>query len=276
MEQMVLELITFLQAWGLWKDVMILADGRAFSYSESKEDVCLCLPHVQVSACVHPEDYTSGITDERDCDGNLIWRSYSNPEHILDIVFEGQLYTLLNYGVYEGIRRADISPGAWDYIFAHTDILEDEMYERYGCSDASELLELILEDKFDNPDYTVWDPLVFDTWEEYQRFENGEAYPDGDEELIPNYQRYGTYAEYLKDMELSEQLTVEDVIPIWEEMVVAAKQEFIKGNGVDDTISFQWEAGPVNHIRSEFDQIFDRYGLWYDLGFAWTLTCYRK
>ena len=30
MEKMVIELITFLQKWGLWQDVTILADGKVY------------------------------------------------------------------------------------------------------------------------------------------------------------------------------------------------------------------------------------------------------
>ena len=276
MEKMVIELINFLQKWGLWQDVTILADGKAYFPACNNEDVYCGLPNVKITVCENPEDYTSGITEERDCLGNpnLVWKNFSNPEHILDMVYEGPLYMLLTHDTYE-TRKSEISEEAWEYIFDHTDILNDYLYEKYECQCASDFLEKILEDKFDNPDYTVWDPLVFDTWEEYQEFVNGEAYETGEENLTPTYQRYGTYEEYMADMEISESLSVEDIRPVWEQIVSDTKTEFIRKCVLEETgiISIPEIAG---HIKTEFDNIFDRYGLWYDFGFSWSLTCYRK
>jgi len=276
MEKMVIELINFLQKWGLWQDITILADGKAYFPAYNNEDVYCDLPNVKITVCENPEGYTTGITDETDCYGNChpVWRSFSNPEHILDMVYEGPLYMLLTHDTYE-TRKSEISEEAWEYIFDHTDILDDYLYEKYECQCASDFLEKILEGKFDNPDYIVWDPLVFDTWEEYQEFVNGEAYETGEENLTPTYQRYGIYEEYMADMGISESLSVEDIEPIWEQMVLDAKTEFIRECAADesDIISIPEIAG---HIKTEFDKIFDRYGLWYDFGFSWSLTCYKK
>ncbi len=271
---LVTDLIIFLQKWGLWRDTTILANGSRYSYSSDKTSRYDVFNYVEYEENVKPEDYTSGITEERDCNGNPVWRSYSNPEHILDMVYEGPLYMLLVHDTYE-TRKAEISKEAWDYIFHQSDILDDLLYEKYECNDASDLLVQIQEDKFDNPDYTIWDPLVFDTWEEYQDFVNGEAYEDGDKKLSPAYQRYGTYEEYLADMEIAESLSVEDVEPIWDQMVSDAKAEYIRECDLDEEgiISISEIAG---NIKSEFDKIFDHYGLWYDFGFSWSLTCYKK
>ena len=278
MEKMVIELIRFLQKWGLWQDVTILADGKAyFPGCNNKGDLYCGLPNIKITVCENPEDYTTGITDETDCYGNChpVWKNFSNPEHILDMVYEGPLYMVLRHDTYEGVKKSDISPDAWDYIFAHTGILEDYMYEKYELASPEEFLAQILEDRFDNPDYTAWDPLVFDTWEEYQDFVNGEAYENGEEKLTPAYQRYGTYEEYLADMEISESLSMEDVKPVWEQMVADAKTEFIRECALDETgiISIPEITG---YLQSEFANIFNNYGLWYDFGFSWSLTCYRK
>ncbi|MCR5323082.1 MAG: hypothetical protein K6E85_07425 [Lachnospiraceae bacterium] len=274
MQEMVSDLIRFLQKWGLWSDTTILANGNRYSYSSDRTCGYGVFHYVEYEENVKPEDYTSGITQQRDSDGKLVWRSFSNPEHILDMVYEGPLCMLLSYDTYE-TKKSEISEEAWEYIFDHTDILDEYLYEKYECYDASDLLAQILEDKFDNPDYTAWDPLVFDTWEEYLEFVNGEAYETGEEELTPTYQRYGTYAEYLADMEMSENLSIEDIEPVWEKMVSDAKKEYISECASNETkiISIPGIAG---HIRSEFDKIFDRYGLWYDFGFSWSLTCYKK
>jgi hypothetical protein len=255
---LVSDLIGFLQKWGLWHDTTVLANGNRYSYSAERSSVYGDLNYTEFEQNVNPEDYTR----------------FSNPEHILDMVYEGPLYMLLSYGTYE-TRKSEISEEAWDYIFDHSDLLEDYLYEKYECNDVSDLLVKILEDKFDNSDYTAWDPLVFDTWEEYQEFVNGEAYETGEEELTPTYQRYGTYDEYLTDMEISESLSIEDIEPIWEKMVSDAKTEYIRGCASDEAgiISVPEIAG---YVKSAFDKIFDRYGLWYDFGFSWSLTCYKK
>ena len=270
---LVSDLISFLQKWGLWHDTTVLTNGNRYSYSAEKTSIYGALNYVELEEDVNPEDYTRGVTEERDSLGNPVWKSFSNPEHILDMVYEGPLYMLLSYGTYE-TRKSEISEEAWDYIFDHSDILDEFLYEKYECNDASDLLTKILEDKLDNPDYTAWDPLVFDTWEEYQEFVNGEVYETGEENLTPAYQRYGTYEEYLTDIEISESLSVEDITPVWEQMVLDAKKEFIT-ESLNETgiISIPEIAGD---IITEFDNIFDRYGLWYDFGFSWSLTCYRK
>ena len=250
---LVSDLISFLQKWGLWRDTTVLANGNRYSYSAEKTSIYGGMNYVEFEESINPEDYTTGITDETDCYGNChpVWKSFANPEHILDMVYEGPLYMVLSHSTYEGVKKSDISLDAWDYIFAHTEILEDYMYEKYELASPEELLAQILEDKLDNPDYTVWDPLVFDTWEEYQEFVNGEAYETGEENLTPAYQRYGTYEEYLVDMEISESLSIEDLQPIWEQMISDAKKEFIRECAADESgiISIPGIAGYRNLIK---------------------------
>ena len=273
-QALVSDLICFLQKWGLWSDTTILANGNRYSYSSDRTCGYGVFHYVEFEENVKPEDYTSGITEERDCDGNPICRSYSNPEHILDMVYEGPLYMLLVHDTYE-TRRSEISEEAWEYIFRHSNILDYFIYEKYECNDASDLLTKMLEGKYDNPEYMVWDPLVFDTWEEYQEFVNGETYKTGEEEHTPTYQRYVTHDEYTADTEISEFLSIEDIEPVWEGMVSDAKTEYIKESASDEEgiISIPEIAG---YVKAEFDRIFDRYGLWYDFGFPWSLTCYKK
>ena len=83
------------------------------------------------------------------------------------------------------------------------------------------------------------------------------------------------YEEYLDDMEISESLSVEDVEPIWKQMALGAKREFIRECALDETVIILIPE-IVGYIKTEFDKIFDRYGLWYDFGFSWSLTCYKK
>ena len=122
------------------------------------------------------------------------------------------------------------------------------------------------------------DPLVFDSWEEYQELVHGQSYRDEEEEnMIPGYQRYGTYEEYVNDMEYLENMKLEDLKPVWEKMVNDAKNKFKSG---EDGEMLSVEGSDFNEIsgliRNEFDRIFERYGLWYDFGFKWSLSCYRS
>ncbi len=275
-ENLVMELITFLKKWGLWQDTSIFARGNRYAYSANVGKTCMGLDYVQFTPNINPEGYTTGITDERDCNGNHIWKSFSNPEHILDMVFEGPLYRFLWEDTYE-VKKADLSSEAWEYIFNHTSFFDEYLYELYDLASVEELYEKIMEDKIDNPNYLAWDPLVFDSWEEYQEFVHGQSYRDEEEEnKIPNYQRYGTYEEYVNDMEDLENMKPEDLDPVWKKMVNDAKQGFMNGDG-GEMLSlcgrdFKELSG---FIRNEFDRIFEKYGLWYDFGFKWSLSCYR-
>ena len=132
-----------------------------------------------------------------------------------------------------------------------------------------------MEDIFENQEYSAWDPLVFDTWEEYQEFTNGEAYPDGEEKKLPNYLRYETYGDYLKVLEKVEKLSVKDVEPLWKAMVNKAKKEFVAYCGPDGNLKISIP-GIAGHVYSEFMNIFSRYGLWFEFEFDWSLSCYRE
>jgi hypothetical protein len=66
------------------------------------------------------------------------------------MIYEGPLYTLLRYGDYE-VRKSDISPEAWEYIFTKTGILDDYIYEKFEIVDANDLLDHIIFEKWNNP-----------------------------------------------------------------------------------------------------------------------------
>lgn len=176
---------------------------------------------------------------------------------------------LLRHDEYE-VKKSDISEEAWEYIFKHTDILSDKVMDWYDCMDVTDLLDQIVMDKFDNPEYSEWDPLVFDTWEEYQNLVGGE-----DACLSLNYQRFDTYAEYLGEVEAYEVISVEDVMPLWVKMVDDAKNT-IKKNCDYDRNEMLYLPEIAGQIQSEFTKLFESYGLWFDFGFSWSLTCYDK
>ena len=268
-EELVLEVIKFLQKWGLWVDVSIFAKGNRYSHTYKKDQSYKGMACVECAAGINPEDFTTGPTESGIDNDEVMWKSYSNIEHIFDMVYEGPLYMLLRHDEYE-VKKSDISEEAWEYIFKHTDILSDKVMDWYDCTDVTDLLDQIVMNKFDNPEYSAWDPLVFDTWEEYQNLVGCE-----DACLTPNYQRFDTYAEYLGEVEAYEVISVEDVMPLWEKMVSDAKN-IIRKNCDYDSNKMLYLPEIAGQIQSEFTKLFEHYGLWFDFGFSWSLTCYEK
>lgn len=262
LDELALEIINFLQKWGMWKDTIILTSGNMYSQVDEKKSTYSGIPFVNFERNVDPEEYTVGLCR----DGN--WRSLANAEHIFDMVFEGPLQMLLSYDEY-AVCKSDISEAAWEYIFSHTDVLSDYMRDRYDIVNEQELLNRIIENKFENPNFSAWDPLVFDSWEEYQDFCDGE-----EEELTPIYMRYDTYEDYLKDLESYMTISVEEILPQWEKLLETAKREFlIEHSDADKEIVSFPEI--VDYVKNEFAEIFSRYGLRFKIDFSWSLSCYR-
>lgn len=274
MDTLAMEVIRFLQEWGLWEGTSIFTNGNRFTFTGDHQKNYKGICNVDFSKDTDPGEYMIGLIGSANPEEGNIKKCLANPEHIFDMTYEGPLCMLLKYGEYE-VRKADIGEKAWDYIFEHTDILDEHLYAKYECLNAAGLHRLIMEDIFENQEYSAWDPLVFDTWEEYQEFTNGEAYPDGEEKKLPNYLRYETYGDYLKVLEKVEKLSVKDVEPLWKAMVNKAKKEFVAYCGPDGNLKISIP-GIAGHVYSEFRNIFSRYGLWFEFEFDWSLSCYRE
>lgn len=272
LEQMTKEIICFLQKWGLWQDVTILVNGKRYldDVSAPFHTVFPNLEHVRAETCEDVEEYTSGLISCGNWDGDrkTKWVSYANPEHIFDMIYEGPLSVLLYEREYETERSA-INDAAWEEIFQKTDLLDCYIANNYEICSPERLLALLASgescvlEEGDEPEVCEWDPLVFDTWEEYQEFMGWE-----DEKLPPRYQSFATYEAYQEF--LDREWTMDDVMPIWEKFLDKVKAEV----RTDGELLYCPEM--TGHIISEFDRIFERYGLWYDLGFSWSLSCYRK
>lgn len=65
-----------------------------------------------------------------------------------------------------------------------------------------------------------------------------------------------------------EAITMDDVQPIWNEMVEDTKKDLMKGGLINIP-------EVLGHILSEFDSIFEKYGLWYEICFDWSCSAYR-
>lgn len=229
MELLVYEMISFLLKWGLWKDTIIFSNGKKYAHTYKAEEKYKGLPYVEFKENINPDDYKMCLSDS---------------EHIFDMVFNGPLYDLLNNNVYE-VEMADITEEALNYILEHTDIIECYMSDEYECYDVYEFLELNMERQFVNTEYITWNPLVFDTWEEYKELISGKE-----------------YAVYFENVEAPEMLSTEKLfLPIWEQMMEDSKREVIRKCRCNDIRFSSFEL--TQHVHSEFRNILDRYGLWY-------------
>lgn len=151
------------------------------------------------------------------------------------------------------MKKSDISAEAWEEIFKYSDILEEIIFDKYSCSDVSDLMDIILNGKIETPYYPVWNPLIFDTWKEYQEF-----FQDNQEDIKCN--------------DLGNMI-IYDVRNTWEQMVSNAKEGYIAKAAYERELIFLPQI--AEHIISEFDKIFEHYGLSYDYGFGWSLSCYN-
>lgn len=240
-----MEIFKLLKKWGLWKDVQIFTGGKC--YTDEKGEL-----QIRDEAC--PEKYTTGITEIRDCNGDLTYADYSNPERLLDMTFEGPLYLLLNYGDYE-VCIDDTSEEVRHFIIEETSDFQEEV---------DELTEAYLEGK------TGWDPAEYDSYEDWL-------------ELNPNYDM-DAFIEKSEErgdngIEFSSKQEYEDFIlrrATVREAKIREHVEDVIYDSADYCHEIFFHDGKVpNQIIKEFNDLLSRYGLWYELGFSWSLTTYR-
>ena len=60
-------------------------------------------------------------------------------------------------------------------------------------------------------------------------------------------------------------------------IILDAKCKFKSGEGGEMLSLYGKDFKELSgFLRNEFDRIFERYGLWYDFGFKWSLSCYKS
>ncbi|MCR4789079.1 MAG: hypothetical protein K5888_10865 [Lachnospiraceae bacterium] len=255
-EALATELILFLKKWGMWKDICIYTDKMR--YSDDRTAVYKGITGVMFEENIDPEDHM------KDHKG----RSYANPEHIFDMTYEGPLYMLLTYGEYEPDIQ-EISEEGWKYIQENTDIITDIIRENHDVSSPEELAEKMWDEVFDNPKLSYWDPLEFDTWDDYK-----ELYFEGAENTEA-WKCFDTYEEYraARDAGAENYYSAypEKVNSRWEEMVKEARQIITEYGFPNSTLLTELKS----QIYSGFSDIFEKYGLWYEFCTGWSQTCYR-
>ena len=263
-EAMVMEMIRFLQDWGLWDYVRIFAGGKL--YTDDLGSSYQGTAGVYCEEDVDPEEYMKGLT-LADGEGNLEWKSLANPEHLFDMIFEGPLTMLLCYDEYAP-NRGEISERCWKYIEENTDLISDYILDKYEISSEEELALRMWEELFENPELSYWDPLEFDTWEEYQ-----ELLYDVAEENPMAALHFDTYEEYQKARDggpaYFKSERSEEIHMRWQKMIEEAEEEI------------RYEEGALpnqirNHVYGEFEKIIGKYGLYHDYCFTWSLSCFRN
>ncbi|MGN0394530.1 MAG: hypothetical protein ACI4EF_04145 [Coprococcus sp.] len=243
-EKMALEIVAFLRKWGLWRCVQIFAGGKCYSEDEGT---------LQISVEGHPEKYTEGIIGQN-CNGESEWKDFSNPERLLDMTFEGPLSLLLRHHEYE-VRIRDLSIEAKNIIMRSMPEVEDEV---------EELMDAYLEGKIG------WDPAEYDSYEEWlelnQYCEMGEL-SVGLGDVEGGNREFASREEY-KQFIFQASAIRENQIREYFEDVLCDSTDYNDNTFFDD-------GSIANHIINDFNDLFEKYGLRYELGFSWSLTAYR-
>ncbi|MDD6085330.1 MAG: hypothetical protein PUB76_05070 [Oscillospiraceae bacterium] len=253
-EKLTMEIIDFLQKWGLWECTVIYSDGNMYAYSSKKTDTYNDKPHVKFKKNVDPIKCTSEYIN-----GNI--QTYSNPEKLFDMVFDSSLYTLLVYEDYE-VNGSDLSDEAWEEIFQHTDLINIYTDDKYDVYDAEDVLERIVSE--DDTYLPLWNALKFDSWDDYLNFYGADCL-----EFYGINNLYNTKnRKLINGYEVS---SIEDVMPIWEKLSEIAKNEIINKYKSERL----YLPRLADYITRQFNEIFKKYGLWYDFGFNWSLSCYK-
>ena len=251
-EQLAMDIISFCKKWGLWKEVQIFTGGKCYTdingidpmeYTKIEENV-------YVRSEQDPDSYLSGYIEinsfhiddagEHTCEYEK--RCFSNPEHLLDMTFEGPLYELLNYGELN-VWLEDLSDEARKYL------LREKMKWDDG---AAEFID----------HYCGWDPVEYDSYEDYLELEDP---PEFDYEIfhcsMADFESAEEFQEYLFKAAYSREVVLEEYY-IEEEMENAGRY------------SDHEEAAA--YVNNQFHEIFTRYGLWFEMGYKWTLTAYWR
>ena len=243
-EMLAMDIVAFLQKWGMWQDVQIFAGGKCYTDDDGE---------LVIRDETHPEKYLEGISNY-DCNGNTVWKDLSNPERFLDMTFEGPLSLLLRHHEYE-VKIGDVSDEVRRIIVPKTN----------KCiEDAVDLATEYLEGKYS------WDPAEFDSFEEWLElnqycdmdlFDYKQNYLDGREIEFSSKEEY-------EDFLMRQAVEIEDVVYEHFEDGICDEAEW-------DSEIFYDNNRIASMIIEEFDNLLKKYGLWYDLCFSWSLTTYR-
>lgn len=269
--QLAIDIISFLQKWGMWKDTMIFTGGRMYSHSREETDCVSGLSYTKEEPCTDKDmiNYTKGLVEKSD--GSYEWKNFSNPDRLLDMVFEGPLSLLLFHHEYE-VDLEDVSKEAIDFMLQEyriyfedgldsSTLFEHEEYEEYKEheEEINEMFESYMERK------SGWDPMIHDSYEEYLEM-NQYCEPEDDAPLNEK-KDFATREEYMDYLEMTISRK-ENCIAEWAGLEPEKEMVY-------DGHFYQDETSPISgYLLKEFSDILEKHGLWYELGFSWSLTAY--
>lgn len=196
--------------------------------------------------------YYTDATDESHWEGirGVKVMNEPHPKSCLYMTFDGPLSQLLRHMEYE-VKIEKLSEDAKKFICQNDNEIQMEAYLK-----AADYLE--------SPQGL--DPADFDSYEEYLELSK-DIGPDVDRNVLK-----ATAKDYVSK---------EDYYYALEETVSFKEAELVEwfsdahDMGEYDDMYFD-DGNIAEYIISEFDHIFDRYGLWYELENAWSLTAYRR
>lgn len=258
-ENLVYEIVLFCQKWRLWQDVSIFTNGKKFCDTKCENKKYKDLRFVDVSECENPEQYTKGLLSFYTLNGEKInkWKCFDNPEHLLEMIFEGPLYEVINYDTYT--VPADEWPEEIKKIYLPSDFLIENNDE----------VEIFFNQESNTETRIGYDPAEYDSYEEYQELT---------EYTGPDYDKYTQKLQKTTDFATREEY--EDYI---EQMVTAKEYAIDELYGNDDSeynedyyITDEIRAEIASMIFNELNDIFDKAGLYFDLCFEYSLTAYKK
>ena len=244
-ENLVVEVIRYLQDWGLWNLTNVLACGNSYTSDDdwAGQDEFRGLSYVLVESGVNPKDYLEYYDVIEDMD-----------DHIFGMTFNSHLENVFS----EGIYRADygmIDEDIRDFILDNSNVV-------LKCLDSGEwgygeeLLSAILSEQGDEQKYSMWDPLKYESYEEYEK--DNDCIGSGDEDLIPAYTLFDNYEEYMRFLD-GELTMLRDNPVLWDLSKRFAERV------IDDDYIIEIEGGKVvSHFKKGLSDIFRKYNLRFD------------
>ncbi len=238
---MLTEMIRFLQKWGMWKQkyTMILTGGKKFESSDSESDTYEGIPYVAVTQPVDSEEYAE------------------DSERLFDLKCCLDLYYLLHpYGELT-LPMDEITDEAWEDLFENSTIVEEflnrselNVYNVGEYTDEKFLYHALVDGSDDQ--YTFWDPIEYETFEEYRQI-----YGDAGNGT-PVYTLFETYEDY-KHFLAGDTSMIRNDPGLYRLLAKAVKEALI-----DHCSELPITEEIASKLRKEFGDIYAEHGLTYE------------
>lgn len=273
---MVRELIDYCKKWGLWRDASVCAGGKRYSHYTPEPGPA----HYDTGGLLEGYDdvWVENLPDEdREWllsspiydlhTGRYEFVSFCNPEQLLDMTFEGPLYDLVRQTWYR-TEFDELSPEGREEVMK---LLFDRS-SKVRCEVTDLGLDVREEAMSDAKSFMKrlegWDPMEFDSYEEYLELADFEDpfYGEDDRPLA-------RWRDFTSREEMQEAL----------EMSGIAREEALFKAFLKKELSYYADGLTIidcgaleARVYDGFLNIFKRYGLRYNLCTGTTLTAYRS